>query len=272
MPFLEHENAHLYYEVQGEGPALLFLHGGGGNASIWYRQINFFSQFYTCIIPDARGFGRSYPLDDTIGNLDLMPKDAFAILDTLAVNRAGLVCQSMGAWTGLRMSLAQPTRFWGFVGVSSPMGVDYPPVIENAFNFVMSLAESGVGVEDAALSEEFCSNQADQFWLYRHINSFNPAVLRGDELGVPSQLVMGNLFNPEKMLPLDMLANVSVPSLFISGGQDKLVLTEHMCHIASHIPTAEFEVMQNSGHSPYFEEPEKFNQLLANWLEKQAEK
>ena len=268
MPFAENEGAHLFYDVQGSGPGLVFLHGGGGNASIWYRQIPFWAENYTCVVVDARGFGRSHPFGSDIGNLDLAPRDAFAVMDALGMETAGLVCQSMGAWTGLRMCLQQPERIWGFVGVSSPMGIDYPPAIENAITFVASIADSGLGIEDAALSEEFRKNKPDEFWLYRHLNMFNVGVIRGEELGVSQSAAMANLFAPDAMIPMDRLAEVTVPTVLMSGAQDKLVLTSHMREMAEKFGNASFEVFKTSGHSPYFEVPDEFNALVDKYLER----
>jgi len=55
----------------------------------------------------------------------------------------------------LRMAMRRPDRVWGFVGVSSPMGVDHPPAKTDAIEFTRSLADSGQGIEDAALSASF---------------------------------------------------------------------------------------------------------------------
>ena len=268
MPFIENEGANLFYDVQGSGPNLLFLHGGGGNATIWYNQISHFAQSYTCVVMDARGFGRSHPYGPDIGSLDLMPRDAFAVMDALGMEKAGIVCQSMGAWTGLRMCLQQPDRLWGFVGVSSPMGIDFPPAIENAITFVAYVAESGLGIEDVALSEDFRQNQPEQFWLYRHTNMFNVGVLRGEELGVAQSTAMANLFAPDAMIPLAKLREVTVPTVLMSGGQDKLVLTAHMREMADNFKGAAFEVFETSGHSPYFEVPEEFNARVDTHLKK----
>src|SRR5260370_3339187 len=49
----------LYYEVHGEGPALVFAHGAGGNHVSWWQQIPALAQSYRCVTFDHRGFGLS---------------------------------------------------------------------------------------------------------------------------------------------------------------------------------------------------------------------
>jgi hypothetical protein len=49
----------LYYEVHGEGPALIFAHGAGGNHLSWWQQVPALAQSYRCVTFDHRGFGLS---------------------------------------------------------------------------------------------------------------------------------------------------------------------------------------------------------------------
>lgn len=63
MPFAKNDGINIYYTIDGSGPPLVFLHGGGANSTGWFQQIDFFRKRYTCICVDNRGFGRSYPTD-----------------------------------------------------------------------------------------------------------------------------------------------------------------------------------------------------------------
>ena len=57
----------LHYQSYGEGDAIVFAHGAGGNLLSWWQQIPFFSQRYRCVTFDHRGFGHSYDLPDGPG-------------------------------------------------------------------------------------------------------------------------------------------------------------------------------------------------------------
>ena len=50
----------IHYQEYGEGEAMVFAHGAGGNLLSWWQQIPFFSQHYRCITFDHRGFGHSF--------------------------------------------------------------------------------------------------------------------------------------------------------------------------------------------------------------------
>ena len=44
LPTVESSGTDIYYEVNGEGPAILFAHGAGGNAAIWFQQVAHFNR------------------------------------------------------------------------------------------------------------------------------------------------------------------------------------------------------------------------------------
>lgn len=101
-------NGRLYYEKNGSGPPLVFLHGVCLDRRMWQQQIVYFSKSYTCINVDLRGFGKSsLPTD--------MPysfhEDIKALLDSLQVNKpVVLIALSMGGKAAVNFSLAYPQR------------------------------------------------------------------------------------------------------------------------------------------------------------------
>ena len=64
----------------------------------------------------------------------------------------------------------------------------------------------------------------------------------------------------------DQLANISTPTLFIAGAEDPLFPSEQLAALVPHFPNARIEIVQDAGHSPYFEQPDTFNHLLTDHL------
>src|SRR5262245_46450063 len=108
MPTLPREGVSLYYEVHGEGPWLVFVHGAGGNALSWWQQGPECALHFRCVVYGWRGWGRSArsaPPDPA-----LFADDLVALLDHLGIEKTALVGQSMGGWTVLGCALSHPTR------------------------------------------------------------------------------------------------------------------------------------------------------------------
>lgn len=59
MPKVASSSAEIYYETSGEGAAVVFAHGAGGNRLSWWQQAPFFDARYRVIRFDHRSFGRS---------------------------------------------------------------------------------------------------------------------------------------------------------------------------------------------------------------------
>ena len=80
----------MYYEVHGDGPPLILLHGGLGNASHWKNQIPVLAGHYKVIAPDGRGQGSSSLTDRKI-SYELMAADVLALMDHLEIDRAHVI-------------------------------------------------------------------------------------------------------------------------------------------------------------------------------------
>ena len=59
MPFVNTDNAKVYYETHGEGPPVVLAHGAGGNTLVWWQQIAHFARRHKVVAFDHRGWGRS---------------------------------------------------------------------------------------------------------------------------------------------------------------------------------------------------------------------
>ena len=109
MPFVRSHDTEIYYESQGEGPAILFAHGGGGNAASWFAQVAHFRASHRCIAFDHRGFGRSRWQAERF-EPDLYADDARSVLDALGVERAHVSGLSLGSAVAQEMALRHPDR------------------------------------------------------------------------------------------------------------------------------------------------------------------
>jgi 3-oxoadipate enol-lactonase len=111
---LERPGCSIHYEVTGEGPALVFAHGLGGNHMSWWQQVGHFSPRFRCITFSHRGFWPSSAIpggpdpDDYAGDLA-------ALVDHLGIESFVLIAQSMGGWTAVEYAQLRTGKLRGIV-------------------------------------------------------------------------------------------------------------------------------------------------------------
>ena len=261
MGFVESAGRRLYVQVQGEGPPLLLLHGAGSNAATWWQQLPAFSARHRCISMDLRCFGRSAaPMDEF--RHELFVADVRAVLDHLGVERTGVVGQSLGGMVGLRLALQHPERVAAFVACDSPLGVDHPGI--RAALERRARGADAQTLEQRALGAWFLQRHPEGAALYAQINAFNP----GTHSVPPPEwkAAMGRLMDPAQLLPMPALQGLRCPVLWLVGAEDPLVPVQAMRDAQALVPGSELAVVDDCGHSTYFEKPAVFNHLVLDFI------
>lgn len=261
MPRVAVRNAEIYYESNGEGRPVVFAHGAGGNAASWWGQVPFFAECgYRAIAFDHRGFGRSACAGEDFDPSEF-PTDLRALLDAEGIERAALVCQSMGGWTGLPMALATPERVSALVLCGTPGGFFTDAVAGSFAGIAERVARDGgvVGPGGAALGASYRKSSPVGAFLYDQIASFNRAL---DPAAVAK--IAG-----VRITPADVV-RYRTPTLVISGGEDVLFTPAALESVAAGLPGARLARLDGVGHSAYFEQPERFNELVLEFLEANA--
>ena len=103
MPFVDSDQARLYFEEVGAGYPIIFVHEFAADCREWEPQLRFFSRSYRCIAYNARG----YPPSDVPGNPDhygweFAADDIAAVMNGLSIERAHVVGLSMGGYAALQ--------------------------------------------------------------------------------------------------------------------------------------------------------------------------
>lgn len=265
MPFVEARGRRIYYERQGGGPAVLFLHGAGSNAATWWQQLPAFGARHTCITMDIRCFGRSVaPVQEFA--LDNFAADAIAILDREEVERAALVGQSLGGFVGLKLCLDHPGRVAAFAACDSPLGINHPVLLDSIAR--RQITQRAVNVEQRSLGRWFLENHPEQAQLYAQINHFNPSAhsIPSAEWGE----ALAALLQPDKLLPLQVLRGLACPTLLLMGNEDPIVPAAVMREVAQLVEGSELVVINDAGHSAYFEKPQEVNRHLLDFIARRA--
>ena len=243
MPRIPINGIELDYQEYGEGDAVVFLHGAGGNLLSWWQQIPAFSQNYRCVTLSHRGFGHSYDVPNGPG-MAAFVDDLESLLDRLEIESAHLVAQSMGGRTALGFAVKNPARTLSLTLADTTGGIGEPDV-ENALNEWRE-RQPVRDLAFRAVSANFRTQSPDLANLYLQISRTNPP--RPDLSGVLS----GGPRGAE-------LSNLKAPVLFVVGEEDEITPPHVIEAAAAHIPGSELIRVPGCGHSVYFENPAVFN-------------
>lgn len=113
MPHANNKGLSIYYEVEGEGPPLVLLHGSFGSLDDWrdFGYVNALKDRHQLILMDSRGHGKSgKPHEAAAYNIASRASDVIAVLDELNVPQADFMGYSMGGWIGFGLAKYGPNR------------------------------------------------------------------------------------------------------------------------------------------------------------------
>jgi pimeloyl-ACP methyl ester carboxylesterase len=252
MPFAEVNGATLFFEQHGNGDDLVLLHGAGGNHLSWWQQVAAFSDRYRVTVYDARGWGLSR------GDMEsrfVLGGDLVALMEHLGIGRAHVVAQSMGGRAVAGLARTRPDAIRSLVLCGTTAGATNDRIRE--LQDVLKEARGEGGLREHALSDGFEAANPALTTLYRQINALNPKRPKGF-LGRPPPTYRGSMH--------PVLSELGVPVLFMVGEHDLITSPEMIREAQGLIEGAEFHEIRGAGHSAYFENPDEFNGVVADFL------
>jgi pimeloyl-ACP methyl ester carboxylesterase len=250
MPYFISGHTRLYYELRGEGPAVVLAHGVGGNHASWFNQVPSFAARYTTITIDHRGFGNSGDVEG-IGQSSYLD-DLLRLLDELKLEQVSLVGQSMGGATCAAFTCRHPQRVRSLVHADSLAGVRLPEPHATALSDTQARTRELSQLE-RVLGPEICRSEPERAFLYLQLASFNDVNLRTVKGRTPA-------WSPVE------LARTGIPVLFLVGALDIICPPDLIKVMHCGVPGSRFHVIPGVGHSAYFEAAPLFNQQVLTFL------
>lgn len=261
--FMQWRGAEIHYTDEGQGPAMLMLHGLGGNFTNFDSLAAIMKKDYRVVRVDLPGFGLSDLPEqhDSVGELYTA---FFAnLLDTLQMDSLYVVGNSLGGWMGWELAVTYPEKVKGLVLLGSA-GYEIERVKSNIGRidilqtaFFQKLTERGLPL----WASERTARRMRSKW-----QTYNP-----EEVAVNNGLMNrdGNLQNMIKLANSNVLPDtakiqqITCPTLLVWGKYDVIVPWEHTEKYKRDIATSTVLVYDTCGHIPQMEYPWR----LANDIE-----
>src|SRR5215469_16802103 len=278
----------LHAEICGPADAaatIVFCHGYTLSSEVWHYQWQDLVSDYQLVLWDQRSHGMSARSDPAHVSIDQLGADLAAVLDaTVPADRpVVLVGHSMGGMTIMALAAQQPqlfgTRIVGVVLISTAAHlVDATNWLPAPLRPVArwagpSLLRGSARGRRAGLTEWIRSNASDLAFLTTRffafgdtevsptVVSFLERVIRATPIDVVADFYVA-LLEHDKRLSLTTVGRV--PTLVITGEEDRLIPVGDASRLASAIPGATLLRVSDTGHMVILERPEVVTEAVAD--------
>jgi YbgC/YbaW family acyl-CoA thioester hydrolase len=250
----------LAVELQGEGPAVLFVHGYPFDRTIWRDQMESLDG-YRRIAPDLRGMGQSDAPDLGYG-MGIYADDLAALLDALGVNEVVLCGLSMGGYVLFEFLRRWRNRARGLVLIATRAEADSTEARRARDTAAAGAREHGAAsVADAMLPKVLAPGSQER--APELVARVRNIMARTPVAGMVGALAaMRDRLDSTGLLP----TLAGLPTLVLAGEEDLLIPPDAARRMASLIPNARLALIPGAGHVPPLERPSETTAEIREFL------
>ena len=262
-----YNNANIFYRMEGEGIAVVLLHGFGEDGGVWDEQIPL-KTYCKLIIPDLPGSGASTftkrePLASTI---EFYADCIYALLKNENIDACIMLGHSMGGYITLAFAEKYPQLLKGFGFVHSTAFADSEEKKQNR--------QRGIELMDQYGSYAFLKNTTPNLFSNKfkkeHPRKINSLIERGNNF---SKDALQDYYRAMMQRPdrTAVLKNSKIPVLFIIGTEDTAAPMQDVLKQV-HLPEiAYIHILENTAHMGMWEASEKLNTAILEFIKALSE-
>ncbi len=235
--FVKVNDISMYYEVYGEGPPLVLIHGSGQSIVDMAAQIDGFRDQYQIIVADSRAHGKSGMTDQQM-TYRQMASDWASLIAELATEPARVIGWSDGGNIALELARAHSELIDRVAVMGANLAPDESAVYPWAVNWVL---EESANIEKQLADGDTSQNWAalkQQFYLLREL--------------------------PD--MTLEELSTIQAPVLVMAGDRD-IIREEHTLLIYQTLPNAHLAIFPGETHFTPATDPELFNRTVDRFMD-----
>jgi pimeloyl-ACP methyl ester carboxylesterase len=249
----------LHYERAGSGEPLLLIQGMSGTHVSWGEPFrSALEESFDVVAFDNRGIGLSERIFEPFTIAD-MAEDTAELLERLEIESAHVVGISMGGMIAQELALAHPDRLRSLTLGCTYCGGEGSRLMpqESVEKLATAMAS---GNRDKAiragyeinLSPSFRADE-DAYAAFHEMATSVPAAKQVIEL--QAQAILSH----DTSARLD---EIGAPTLIIHGTVDGVLPFPNGEQIASLMPAARFEILEDVGHMFWWEQPQRSAELI----------
>ncbi|MFX1332250.1 MAG: alpha/beta fold hydrolase [Promethearchaeota archaeon] len=223
MPFFDNDGVKIYYEIVGEGPPLIMIHGFAANIEANWKATNWVDVLkddYELILVDCRGHGKSDKPKDPAQYAEKMNDDIVKLLDHLSIEKANFFGYSMGARMTTDILLQKQERFISAIIGGFPL---YYPKRSTKLMAKVMMKRMIKGLKKANLDDV---NDKAALRFRKIISEYPDS--QSQDLEALVYVLEGDIQRPDGILPTsperkEALRKVNVPVMAVYGADDDVI-------------------------------------------------
>jgi proline iminopeptidase len=280
--FINVSGGRVWYRVVGSGPGtpLLLLHGGPGVPSVYLKPLEALGDEWPVVFYDQLGSGQSdRPNDISLWTIERFVEEVDQVREALGLDQIHLYGHSWGSMLAASYVLTRPSGVLSLVLASAPMSVQrYAKDVRDLLATLPEAVRTAIETHErdgSFDSPEYQGAMLEFYKLYlarrqpwsaelqKALAELNPDVyvyMQG-----PSEFTITGTLKDYDVT--DRLKEITVPTLFTVGQYDE-VRTEAVRLYQSLVPGSGLTVIENAAHLTMHDEPERYVQVLREFLQK----
>jgi len=247
------------------GPEILFIHGFSQSSMSWMRQVDSdLAKEFRIVTYDLRGHGNSdKPVEpERYRDSKAWGDEVQAVIDAAGLKRPVLVGWSYaGRVISDYVTTHGADKIAGINFVDASIKLDPALVGENLKNLpLMASDDLATNIAATRTFVHGCFSKqpsADDFETMLAFNMMVPAKVRAGLSGRPLDAT-------------EVMSKLKIPVLVTHGAEDRNAKVGVAKYTASVIPGAKLSIYEGIGHSPFYEDPTRFNNELAAFVRSAA--
>jgi pimeloyl-ACP methyl ester carboxylesterase len=258
-------------EVDGAGPAFVFLHGFSDSADTWRESLRRTAEAGArAVAVDLPGFGTAAPLLPG-AILPQLTRFASAAVERAAPEGGAVVVgNSLGGWVALSLAREQDLGLGG-VAALAPAGLHVPAwtVLVDRDPIVRALLRLPLPLPTTVIRRAI-GNVYSRLAFYDR-SAIDPSVITTYSGHVSTKAVLTRIHDtlqhllPELRRPLPV-DGISCPVLLVWGSHDALITLDGAQRVLDAAPAGRLVTIDECGHCPQLEAPERLAELLMDFV------
>lgn len=259
MPKVALAGTELNYERAGEGEPLLLVQGMSANLLAWGRPFSsLLEESFEVISFDNRGMGLSSPATEAFSIAELAA-DTAALIEALELESAHVLGISMGGMIAQELALAHPEKIRSLTLGCTYCGGPGSQLMDPADFQVLAEAMAS-GDQDRVFRAMYEINLSPGFRAEQ--SRYADFVAMAAARPAPRQVIAFQLQAIAAHDTSARLGKLEAPTLVVHGTVDRVLGYPNGPLIASQVPGARLETLEDVGHMFWWEQPERAAELV----------